>query len=109
MGDFRSLPNTPNFFLLSLSIFRHTLTEEFCREVCLKMDNDNRKKLGVFGKDRKSDPKHKTSFDLEISELPEWKEHDDIFFTTITGYIKQYQKDTQSSTNGKFSFVKESD
>ena len=102
-------PNPNISFNTFIKVYDNTLTEEFCRKVCLKMDNDNRKKLGVFGKDRKSDPKHKTSFDLEISELPEWKEHDDIFFTTITGYIKQYQKDIQSSTNGKFSFVKESD
>ena len=85
-----------------IKVYDNTLTEQFCKNVCEKLDNDDRKKLGVFNKYKETDPNFKTSLDLHISRLPEWKEEDDVFFTTISQFLKQYREDIQTSTNGKF-------
>ena len=85
-----------------IKLYDNTLTEQFCKNVCEKLDNDGRKKLGVFNKYKETDPNFKTSLDLHISRLPEWKEEDDVFFTTISQFLKQYREDIQTSTNGKF-------
>ena len=85
-----------------IKVYDNTLTEQFCKNVCEKLDNDGRKKLGVFNKYKETDPNFKTSLDLHISRLPEWKEEDDVFFTTISQFLKQYREDIQTSTNGKF-------
>jgi len=87
-----------------IKVYDNALTDEFCRDVCRKMDSDDRKKLGVFGKDKKSDPNFKTSLDLHISRLPEWKDEDEIFFLSISQFLKKYQDDIQTATSGKFSY-----
>ena len=87
-----------------IKVYDNTLTDEFCKEVCRKMDNDDRKALGVFGKYKKSDPNFKSSFDLRISGLSNWEEEDEIFFMTINQFVKKYLDDIQISTGGKFSF-----
>ena len=93
----------PNIsFSTFIKVYDNTLTEQFCKEVCEKLDNDDRKKLGVFNRNKETDPNFKTSLDLHISRLPEWKEEDDVFFTTISQFLKQYREDIQTSTNGKF-------
>ena len=93
----------PNIsFSTFIKVYDNTLTEQFCKNVCEKLDNDGRKKLGVFNKYKETDPNFKTSLDLHISRLPEWKEEDDVFFTTISQFLKQYREDIQTSTNGKF-------
>ena len=93
----------PNIsFSTFIKVYDNTLTEQFCKEVCEKLDNDDRKKLGVFNRDKETDPNFKTSLDLHISRLPEWKEEDDVFFTTISQFLKQYREDIQTSTNGDF-------
>ena len=86
-----------------VKVYDNVLTEKFCRNVCRKMDSDDRKKLGVFGKYKKSDPNFKSSFDLRISGLSDWQEEDNVFFTTISEFLKKYQNDIQTSTGGKFS------
>ena len=56
---------SPNIsFNTFIKVYDNALTDEFCRKVCLKMDNDNRKKIGVFGKDKKSDPNYKKNIIL---------------------------------------------
>ena len=85
-----------------IKVYDNTLTEEFCKSVCQKLDNDDRKKLGVFTRKKKTDLSFKTSLDLHISSLPEWKDEDDIFYTTISEFLKKYKEDIQTSTNGKF-------
>ena len=85
-----------------IKVYDNTLTEQFCKNVCEKLDNDDRKKLGVFNKYKETDPNFKTSLDLHISRLPEWKDEDEIFFLTISQFLKQYREDIQTSTNGKF-------
>ena len=93
----------PNIsFSTFIKVYDNTLTEQFCKNVCEKLDNDDRKKLGVFNRNKETDPNFKTSLDLHISRLPEWKEEDDVFFTTISQFLKQYREDIQTSTNGKF-------
>tara|TARA_Y100001973_G_scaffold89845_1_gene136670 strand:- start:128 stop:775 length:648 start_codon:yes stop_codon:yes gene_type:complete len=93
----------PNIsFSTFIKVYDNTLTEQFCKNVCEKLDNDDRKKLGVFNKYKETDSNFKTSLDLHISRLPEWKDQDDIFFTTISQFLKQYREDIQTSTNGKF-------
>ena len=93
----------PNIsFSTFIKVYDNVLTEEFCKSVCQKLDRDPRKKLGVFGKDKKSDPNFKSSLDLKISTLSEWEQEDEIFFLTIGQFLKQYRKDIQNSTNGKF-------
>ena len=89
-------------FSTFIKVYDNALTEEFCRKVCLKMDNDNRKKLGVFGRDQKVNPKHKTSLDLKISDLKDWAEEDDMFFMIINDFTKKYVEDIQTSTNCDF-------
>ena len=94
---------SPNIsFNTFIKVYDNALTDEFCRKVCLKMDNDNRKKLGVFGKDKKSDPNYKNSLDLKISELEDWKEEDDVLFIIVNEFVKKYVDDIQTSTNGDF-------
>jgi len=93
----------PNIsFSTFIKVYDNTLTEQFCKNVCEKLDNDDRKKLGVFNKYKETDPNFKTSLDLHISRLPEWKDEDEIFFLTISQFLKQYREDIQTSTNGKF-------
>ena len=94
----------PNIsFNTFIKVYDNTLTDEFCRDVCLKMDSDDRKELGVFGRNKKTDPNFKSSFDLRISGLFDWQEEDNVFFTTISEFLKKYQNDIQTSTGGKFS------
>ena len=95
-------PNPNISFSTFIKVYDNALTDEFCRDVCRKMDSDDRKKLGVFGKDKKSDPNFKSSLDLNISTLSEWEQEDEIFFTTICQFVKKYEDDIQISTNGKF-------
>ena len=62
--------SNPNISLNSfIKTYDNVLTGQFCREVCQKMDNDNRKKLGVFkkGYEEKTDPSFKNSLDLKIA------------------------------------------
>ena len=87
-----------------IKVYDNVLTEEFCRDVCQKLDRDPRKKLGVFGPTLKSDPDFKSSLDLRISGLSDWQEEDDIFFLTISQFLKKYQDDIKPATSGKFSF-----
>ena len=87
-----------------IKVYDNVLTEEFCRDVCQKLDRDPRKKLGVFGPTLKSDPDFKSSLDLRISGLSDWQEEDEIFFLTISQFLKKYQDDIQTATSGKFSF-----
>lgn len=91
-------------FSTFIRVYDNVLTEEFCRDVCRKMDSEDRKKLGVFGPYMKSDPNFKSSLDLKISRFPEWKEEDGIFFMSISEFLKKYQEDIQTDTSGKFSF-----
>ena len=98
---FKSNPNIS--FNSFIKVYDNTLTDEFCRDVCLKMDSDDRKELGVFGRNKKTDPNFKSSFDLRISGLFDWQEEDNVFFTTISDFLKKYQNDIQTSTGGKFS------
>ena len=94
----------PNIsFSTFIKVYDNTLTDEFCRDVCRKMDSDDRKELGVFGRNKKTDPNFKSSFDLRISGLSDWQEEDNVFFTTISEFLKKYQNDIQTSTGGKFS------
>ena len=100
----------PNIsFNTFIKVYDNVLTEEFCRDVCQKLDRDPRKKLGVFGPSLKSDPNFKSSLDLKISWFPEWKEEDGIFFMSISECLKKYQEDIQTDTSGKFSFAYEDD
>ena len=100
----------PNIsFSTFIKVYDNVLTEEFCRDVCQKLDRDPRKKLGVFGPTLKSDPDFKSSLDLKISWFPEWKEEDEIFFMSISEFLKKYQEDIQTDTSGKFSFAYEDD
>ena len=95
----------PNIsFNTFIKVYDNTLTDEFCRDVCRKMDSDDRKELGVFGRNKKTDPNFKSSLDLRISGLSDWQEEDDIFFLTISQFLKKYQDDIQTATSGKFSF-----
>ena len=100
----------PNIsFSTFIKVYDNVLTDEFCRDVCRKMDSDDRKELGVFGKDKKTDPNFKSSFDLHISRLSGWEQEDEIFFLTIGQFLKQYQDDIQTDTSGKFFFGEEGD
>ena len=93
----------PNIsFNTFIKVYDNTLTDEFCRDVCLKMDSDDRKELGVFGRNKKTDPNFKSSFDLRISGLFDWQEEDNVFFTTISEFLKKYQNDIQTSTGGHY-------
>ena len=95
----------PNIsFNTFIKVYDNVLTEEFCRDVCQKLDRDPRKKLGVFGPTLKSDPDFKSSLDLRISGLSDWQEEDEIFFLSISQFLKKYQDDIQTDTSGKFSF-----
>ena len=95
----------PNIsFSTFIKVYDNVLTEEFCKSVCQKLDRDPRKKLGVFGPTLKSDPDFKSSLDLRISGLSDWQEEDEIFFLTISQFLKKYQDDIQTDTSGKFSF-----
>ena len=87
-----------------IKVYDNTLTEEFCKSVCQKLDRDPRKKLGVFGRDRETDVNFKSSLDLYISSLPEWKDEDNIFYTTISQFLKKYKEDIQTFTGGDFSY-----
>ncbi len=102
MFKFKSNPNIS--FNSFIKVYDNVLTEKFCREVCQKMDNDDRKKLGVYknGYEEKTDINYKNSLDLHISSLPEWKDQDEIFFLNISQFLEKYQKDIRTSTNGDF-------
>ena len=78
--------------------YDNTLKSSFCRSVCKRMELDERKKLGVFS-DGKSDENVKTSHDLNISLLDDWKREDETFYESLSMYLETYM-DTVSEKTG---------
>jgi hypothetical protein len=65
------------------------LAPEFCAEVIRRFQADDRKGPGqvTLGTGTVVDPKVKDSIDLAISSLPEWKDVDEAFYSTLTPRI----------------------
>ena len=78
--------------------YDNTLKSSFCRSVCRRMELDERKKLGVFS-DGKSDENVKTSHDLNISLLDDWKQEDETLYESLSMYLETYM-DTVSEKTG---------
>ena len=78
--------------------YDNTLKSSFCRSVCKRMELDERKKLGVFS-DGKSDESVKTSHDLNISLLDDWKQEDETLYESLSMYLETYM-DTVSEKTG---------
>ena len=78
--------------------YDNTLKSNFCRSVCKRMELDERKKLGVFS-DGKSDENVKTSHDLNISLLDDWKQEDETLYESLSMYLETYM-DTVSENTG---------
>ena len=78
--------------------FDNTLTKEFCEGVCEKMKNDTRRSIGIVGRDKTLNLEIKNSYDLHISPLEDWREEDDIFFTTLASFKDKYMDTVQENT-----------
>ena len=72
------------------------LTPDFCKEVCIKMDNDNRKKDGVTAGGVKKEVKN--TVDLNISPYNDWKDTDSVFFHKVSMFIEIYMQDLKDKS-----------
>ena len=72
----------------SIFVKPNVLSKDFCDNVILKFEEDDRKQQGITGAG--FDETVKKTNDLFISRLEEWKEMDTIFFDTIQENVKAY-------------------
>ena len=75
----------------------NALSKKFCKKVIKKFNDDDRKCKGVIGGRKsggtKRNQKVKTSIDLCISQLPEWKNEDEVFYKSLTeNYVKYCER-----------------
>jgi len=68
--------------------FKKALNPEFCAEIIEKFERDNRKQLGTTLKGY--EPHIKSSTDLFISGLPEYKEEDQVFLVSLQRHLIEY-------------------
>ena len=61
------------------------LEPEFCKNVIEKFEKDDDKSPGVMGRREESrvDTSIKDSTDLMISNLPHWKDEDEVFYDSL--------------------------
>ena len=65
------------------------LDAEFCKDVIHKFDKDERSRPGQTSNG--VDTKVKTSLDLQISTLDDWKKEDAVFFGALSNHLDVYQ------------------
>tara|TARA_B100000131_G_C17906757_1_gene528715 strand:- start:61 stop:708 length:648 start_codon:yes stop_codon:yes gene_type:complete len=92
-----------------IKVYDNTLTDSFCKSVCVKMEDDDRKKLGVMDRDKKVDITRKTSLDLHISSKSDWKYEDGVFLDSLTKYHKKYRDDLEATTGSSYGDYASSD
>jgi hypothetical protein len=68
----------------------NNLSDEMCEKMIEKFENDDRKKPGVVGEDRVV-RNVKSSLDLTISGIPEWKEIDTYLHKQLHEGIDKYR------------------
>src|SRR6056300_1710082 len=69
----------------------NNLSDEMCEKMIEKFENDDRKKPGVVGDERKVRPV-KTSLDLCFNGMSEWKEVDEYLYKQLQEGVKQYRE-----------------
>lgn len=82
------------------------LSPKFCEHVIAKFEKDDRKHPGKVGKGGQVMPSIKQSTDLNISNLPEWKEEDHTFYVSLMECLEDYYSDINqySTTNPPFDY-----
>lgn len=70
----------------------NSLSVEFCNHTIEKFDRDSRKTQGVVSgpTDTIVDKSIKSSMDLVISEFPDWKEEDKVFYESLQPAVEEY-------------------
>ena len=71
----------------------NVLSESLCEEIIIRYEEDERKApglVGIVGDDRVIDKKLKTSTDLFITDLENWKDIDSILEKTVSDCIQKY-------------------
>mgnify|MGYP001248883894 FL=1 len=71
----------------------NSLSEDFCKHVIEKFDNDSRKRDGIIGKeDARVDKSIKDTKDLNISFCDDWKEEDTTLFNALAEGLDGYNE-----------------
>ena len=78
------------------------LTAEFCKDTIKKFEADSRKRPGVIA--RGYFPKIKSSLDLSISLLDDWKKEDGVFFDALGEHIPEYKEQLDKKVQDKCAF-----
>tara|TARA_B100000131_G_scaffold256702_1_gene251482 strand:- start:100 stop:690 length:591 start_codon:yes stop_codon:yes gene_type:complete len=69
----------------------NSIDTSFCEHVINKFENDSRKSAGCIGSNKPViDKTIKDTHDLPISNLPDWKEEDEIFYKALQEGLKEY-------------------
>jgi Rps23 Pro-64 3,4-dihydroxylase Tpa1-like proline 4-hydroxylase len=82
----------------------NNLSDEMCEKMIEKFENDDRKRPGVVGGDRKVRPV-KTSLDLTVSNYPEWKEIDTYLHKQLQEGTDQYRKHLKERVGDTLTFM----
>jgi Rps23 Pro-64 3,4-dihydroxylase Tpa1-like proline 4-hydroxylase len=75
---------------------KNCLTPEFCNHLISKFEKDNRSYPGVVGRNLEVRPEIKSSLDLNISRLGDWKNEDHILFENLTKSLEEYEEYIQN-------------
>jgi len=71
---------------------QNSLTSEYCQNAIDKFEKDSRKCDGVVAGPNENivDKSIKSSMDLSISPLSEWKEEDNVFYQSLQSSVAEY-------------------
>ena len=90
-----------------IKTYDNALSDEFCKNVCKKFDNDKRISQGVTGVNPTVNKSFKDTMDLNIStyKSSDWYEEDKILYENLQKHLKKYFDDIHKSCKnyaGKF-------
>ena len=71
-------------------VSKDQISEEFCKHVIEKFDNDDRKVQGVVGSSTRVDKNIKDSVDFSISGKEGWEEEDQVFYKSLNNNLRAY-------------------
>ena len=76
-----------------------SLTQEFCKNIIEKFNDDERKKAGVVGRLKEIKKDVKDTMDLPISKLSGWEKEDKVFFNALSSALEEYQSEFLPALN----------
>jgi len=90
-----------------IKTYDNALSNEFCKNICKKFDNDKRISQGVTGVNPTVNKSFKDTMDLNISTYKSsgWYEEDKILYENLQKHLKKYFDDIHKSCKnyaGKF-------